>query len=131
MKILVACFLICMAAAAAFVSDGFGRENTMALRQSTLPTPTPEPNRTPDKTLHSENGVIWSEASAAGVSIPVRDMPVVKPTTTQPPREINPQNRFPIKPVGSAHKPEPPATPSAKKPSKKKSVRVRKVNILG
>jgi hypothetical protein len=106
MNVLASAILICSAVSALLVSNDIGRENIMAFPSSTLPTPTPEP----EKTVHTENGVIWSEAAASGVSIPVRDMKPVKATTTQPPREINPQNRFPIKPLKSAQKPDVPPT---------------------
>ena len=101
------------------------------------PTPTPHAAATPCNTIMPKvtssesspktSGPVSVSASGSGVSMPLRDLPPVKSTNQeQEPREINPQNTFPIKTVKPGVSPcaQPELTaPTAqkKKTSRKKS----------
>lgn len=70
-----------------------------------MPTPTPENLKTTKKGAVVTGGPISSQAAAAGVSSPVRDLPAAVPDRDQTPREINPQNSIRIKPQIDATEP--------------------------
>lgn len=95
---------------ASFSSFPAATESFSPLTLASMPTPTPANSKTAKKDVVVTSGPISSQAAAAGVSLPVRDLPAAVPDGDPTPREINPQNSIRIKPQSDATVPTATAT---------------------